>query len=61
LDDVERMTQYLGQMGREHQSMGVHKQYLDVMGPIFCQTLRPILQVRKSLVSLFKGHPTSKT
>ena len=24
--------------------MGVHKQYLDVMGPIFCQALRPILQ-----------------
>jgi hypothetical protein len=27
-----------------HQAIGVHKQYLDVMGPIFCQALRPILQ-----------------
>ena len=44
LEDVERMTIYLGEMGREHQRMGVHKQYLDVMGPIFCQALRPILQ-----------------
>ena len=44
LDNVERMTIYLGEMGREHQKMGVHKQYLDVMGPIFCQALRPILQ-----------------
>jgi hypothetical protein len=26
------------------QAIGVHKQYLDVMGPIFCQALRPILQ-----------------
>jgi hypothetical protein len=39
LEDVERMTIYLGEMGREHQRMGVHKQYLDVMGPIFCQVL----------------------
>ena len=44
MEDVERMTIYLGEMGREHQRMGVHKQYLDVMGPIFCQALRPILQ-----------------
>ena len=31
--------------------MGIKSEYIDVMGPVFCHTLRPLL-VRKNLWSL---------
>lgn len=35
---------FLGQLGQMHQTMGVEKHFLDYMGPIFCQSIRPALQ-----------------
>ena len=30
---------FLTQLGQRHQSMGVEKKFLDVMGPIFCNSI----------------------
>ena len=34
---------FLTQLGQRHQSMGIEKQFLDAMGPIFCNSIRDIL------------------
>lgn len=40
-----KVDAYLADLGSRHQRMGIEKQHLDVMGPIFCQSIRPVLQV----------------
>lgn len=41
LDNPPRQTDiYLAQLGKMHQTMGIEKKYLDVMGPIFCHSIR---------------------
>lgn len=44
-DDTPTLESYLVQLGRVHASCGVRKQHLDILGPVFCQTIRPVLQV----------------
>ena len=45
---AKEMEMSLMQLGCRHQKMGIERKYLDVMGPIFCETVRPVLQVPKS-------------
>lgn len=63
LDDRGRYEQYLQYLGGVHEKLGtVEKSSLDVMGPIFCQAIRPVLQasshwnqdVRDSWLHLFR-------
>ena len=37
--------------GKSHYQRGIKSEYIDVMGPIFCNTIRPLL-IRKDLWSL---------
>ena len=34
-----------------HENLGIPKQYLEVMGPIFCQTIRPVLMAASAMPS----------
>lgn len=38
------MEAYLQKMGVMHESVGIKRQYLNIMGPILVQTIRPMLQ-----------------
>ena len=44
LDKEERFRNYLISLGTFHAKAGVRGQHVDVMGPFFCQTIRPVLQ-----------------
>ena len=44
IDDESRFRAYLTAVGAFHAKAGVRRQHLDVMGPFFCQTIRPVLQ-----------------
>lgn len=44
IDNPRQVDIYLAQLGQMHQTMGLEKKYLDVMGPIFCQSIRSVLQ-----------------
>ncbi len=48
VEDLHRPSRqtdiFLGQLGHMHQTMGVEKHYLDYMGPIFCQSIRMVLE-----------------
>eukprot|EP00095_Tigriopus_kingsejongensis_P008927 maker-scaffold199_size265817-snap-gene-0.10 protein:Tk08927 transcript:maker-scaffold199_size265817-snap-gene-0.10-mRNA-1 annotation:"PREDICTED: cytoglobin-1-like" len=44
IDNTRQVDIYLAQLGQMHQTMGLEKKYLDVMGPIFCQSIRSGLQ-----------------
>lgn len=63
LDDRHKYEQYLQHLGRVHESqLTVDKSSMDVMGPMFCQAIRPVLQasaqwnqdVRDSWIHLFR-------
>ena len=62
LDDKAKLESYLALLGRLHQKHHIKRQYLDVMGPLFCQTVRPVLQaesqwsteVREAWLHLFR-------
>ena len=63
LDDRTKYEQYLQYLGRVHEKqLTVDKASLDVMGPVFCQAIRPVLQanahwnqdVRESWLHLFR-------
>ncbi len=62
LDHKSRLEQYLEKLGRYHEKVSVRKEYLDVMGPLFCQAVRPVLQaqamwdaeVRETWLHLFR-------
>ena len=41
--------------------MGIPKQYLEVMGPIFCQIIRPVLMAAASMPSTLNTTVTSPT
>lgn len=43
LDNKQKLEEYFTLLGRLHQKHRIAPQYLDVMGPIFCQTIRPVL------------------
>ena len=43
-EEVRKQEAFYLDLGKAHQTMGIEKQFLDVMGPIFCQSIRPILQ-----------------
>lgn len=40
----EKPNDYLLRLGRMHQRVGIRRPYLDIMGPIFVQAIRPMLQ-----------------
>ena len=43
--DPKKLENYLIQLGKKHCSLGIPLQHLDVMGPIFCNYIRPIFHV----------------
>jgi len=48
IDDVSRVTEELENLGSAHYRRGIKSEFIDVMGPIFCNTIRPLL-VKKDL------------
>ncbi len=62
LDKRAKMEERLVELGRLHERHGVRRQFLDAMGPAFCQTIRPVLQaqgmwdqeVREAWLRLFR-------
>ncbi len=40
------LEERLREMGRAHEEAGVRSQFLDAMGPVFCQSVRHVLQAR---------------
>jgi len=51
IHDVEKIAPNIEHLGKSHYQRGIKSEYIDVMGPIFCNTIRPLL-VRKDLWSL---------
>jgi len=51
IDDIQKIAPNIENLGKAHFSRGIKSEYIDVMGPIFCNTIRPVL-VRKDLWSL---------
>jgi len=51
IHDIEKITPNIETLGKSHYQRGIKSEYIDVMGPIFCNTIRPLL-VRKDLWSL---------
>ena len=49
MDDRSQFESKLARLGRRHEYMGIPKQYLEVMGPIFCQTIRPVLMAAAAM------------
>jgi len=45
-EEQTKMESYLQKLGSLHQKQGIKKQYLNVMGPILVQAIRPILQAQ---------------
>ena len=62
LEEPGRYEQYLAYLGGLHEQLGIARGHLDVMGPVFCQTIRPVLQaeaqwdnqVRETWMHLFR-------
>jgi len=62
IDEIDIMADRLAKLGMFHLKNGVPKEYLDIMGPIFCNATRPILlkkgvwnyDVENSWMELFK-------
>jgi len=51
INDIEKIAPNIESLGKAHFTRGIKSEYIDVMGPIFCNTIRPVL-VRKDLWSL---------
>ena len=49
LDDRAKFESKLAQLGQKHENLGIPKQYLEVMGPIFCQIIRPVLMTAAAM------------
>ena len=45
--DQKNIFQQMFSSGTRHHQMGVKKEYFDIMGPVFCHTVRPILVEHK--------------
>ena len=45
LKNLPKMETYLEKLGQIHCTAGMPKRHLDIMGPLFCQAIRPILEV----------------
>ena len=45
LKNLPKMETYLEKLGQIHCTAGIPKRHLDIMGPLFCQAIRPILEV----------------
>ena len=43
IDDLDSVAEKLIQVGEKHCKAGVEQRYLDIVGPIFCNAVRPIL------------------
>jgi hemoglobin-like flavoprotein len=62
IDNLDSLTPKLQKLGLFHVKNAVPKRYLDIMGPIFCNAVRPILlkndvwssEVEESWMELFK-------
>ncbi len=46
LENRDALETRMRQLGRLHEEAGVRRQYLDAMGPLFCQAVRPVLQAQ---------------
>jgi len=51
IHDIDKIAPNIESLGKAHFTRGIKSEYIDVMGPIFCNTIRPEL-VRKDLWSL---------
>jgi len=51
IDDIEKIAPNIESLGKSHYQRGIKSEYIDVMGPIFCNTIRPLL-VRKDMWSI---------
>jgi len=49
--EIEKITPNVENLGKAHYQRGIKSEYIDVMGPVFCNTIRPLL-VMKDLWSL---------
>ena len=62
IDEQKKFEQYLSYLGKLHEELGVDRALLDVLGPVFVQTIRPVLQaeaqwdneVREAWMRLFR-------
>ena len=46
LENREALEKRMRELGRLHEEAGVRRQFLDAMGPAFCQAARPALQAK---------------
>jgi len=51
IDDIEKIAPNIESLGKSHYQRGIKSEYIDVMGPIFCNTIRPLL-VQKDMWSI---------
>ena len=61
LDDRSKFESKLAQLGQLHENLGIPKQYLEVMGPIFCQIIRPVLMAAAAMPTPINPTITSPT
>ena len=61
LDDRSKFESKLAQLGQIHENLGIPKQYLEVMGPIFCQIIRPVLMAAAAMPTPINPTVTSPT
>ena len=62
IDNIDALADTLGTLGLFHLKKQVPQQYLDIMGPIFCNAVRPVLlhsdtwsrEVEEAWMELFK-------
>ena len=48
MDDPDSVDSKLKSLGRFHDDLGVLKQYLEAIGPLFVQAIRPVLMTQGS-------------
>ena len=61
MDDRSKFESKLAQLGQLHENLGIPKQYLEVMGPIFCQIIRPVLMAAAAMPNTLNTTVTSPT
>jgi len=51
INNIHTISASIEQLGARHYQMGIKSEYINVMGPVFCHTVRPLL-VSKNLWTL---------
>ena len=64
LENRSKFESKLAQLGQLHENLGIPKQYLEVMGPIFCNVIRQVLATAAAIPStldMAQSEPTDSS